>query len=562
MSDLPTQLRDLQSRLAAHDEPELAAVRELLERSLLPRLAGEGDDLVVGIVGPNNAGKSALFNSLVGADLSPSLPTGGATRTLVGAAHPSLIERLEQNPSLARFRMRRADNAREEALVSPDHGAELLLQAQASMAPGLMLVDAPDFDSIHEANRAAAEALLLVADLVLVVVTKHTYQNRDVVEFLEGWVQHDRPWVCVYNEAPDAERVRPHVDKLVSDVGDVAPEAIFSAPYSSAVAEGQAPLVPVAGDQELHGWLAGARLAELKRRSLDGTLLEFQAQLGRCASALRERREIARGFENEATHRAEALASDIASTAMPMGPFLEAFRAVLDRRPGALQRGLRGTLKQGRSLVEGLARKLTGKAKVPVDPDEGLADRERAALHDRWPPFFEGLVRHDPMPAGLDDELCAERLNSARDAARDALARDPEVMRAFREACEELVEQELDGRSNEWALQLAVDAMHLLPAAAAGVVIVQTGGLGADLAVGGAGAMSSMMAERASRLLGSGVAARARTRWVELRGPRLADCALNAAMPGGWPAISKIRAADADLVALLERAEEEISDAN
>jgi hypothetical protein len=37
---------------------------------------------------------------------------------------------------------------------------------------------------------------------------------------------------------------------------------------------------------------------------------------------------------------------------MPMGPFLEAFRAVLDRRPSLFQRGLRGALKT-RLALEG-----------------------------------------------------------------------------------------------------------------------------------------------------------------------------------------------------------------
>ena len=52
-------------RPVARGERPVAAVRSRLERDLLPRTAGGHEHLVVGIVGPNNAGKSSLFNALV-----------------------------------------------------------------------------------------------------------------------------------------------------------------------------------------------------------------------------------------------------------------------------------------------------------------------------------------------------------------------------------------------------------------------------------------------------------------------------------------------------------------
>src|SRR6185295_11820244 len=84
---------------------------DLLERDLLPRSAGGDTYLVCGIVGPNNAGKSALFNALVGREISPSVPTGGATRRLVGAVHPDLVAQLRAEPTLARFRLRSFSDA-------------------------------------------------------------------------------------------------------------------------------------------------------------------------------------------------------------------------------------------------------------------------------------------------------------------------------------------------------------------------------------------------------------------------------------------------------------------
>ena len=104
-TDLAERLRagrELLARLAPHHGAAERAVARL-DRDLLPRTAGGADGLVAGIVGPNNAGKSALFNGLVGRSLSPSRPEGGATRRLVGAATPALLERMRRDPTLARF---------------------------------------------------------------------------------------------------------------------------------------------------------------------------------------------------------------------------------------------------------------------------------------------------------------------------------------------------------------------------------------------------------------------------------------------------------------------------
>src|SRR5690242_20503401 len=92
----------LEAALAALPPPEalldLEAARlarrlkDRLTRDLLPRLAAEQPTLLVGIAGPNNVGKSSLFNALVGEPLSPARPEGGLTKQCLAAAHPSLWE--------------------------------------------------------------------------------------------------------------------------------------------------------------------------------------------------------------------------------------------------------------------------------------------------------------------------------------------------------------------------------------------------------------------------------------------------------------------------------------
>ncbi len=576
----PGRLRELTSLLRedvpaawrAADGVGLAVERrtralERLERDLLPRTAGVHSHLVVGIVGPNNSGKSALFNALVAGsepgaaaappERSPSRPTGGATRRLVGAAHPTLVQRLTDEPSLESFAMTRAEAGLDPTEDAPaGHADELLLTSVESLPPSLLLVDTPDFDSVFVRNREVTDALLTVCDLAVVVVTRHTYQNNDVVQFLRAWLASGRPWVLVYNEALDEVTTLAHGAKMAADIA-AAPEAVFHAPFDPAVAEGRTALVPTGlpgdgqwGDVEgsLASWLRDLGSAdELKRRSLASSfaaLCEDLEELRRvAASELAGVAELEQSLERFAAPLGEA----VARQAMPMGPFLEAFREVLDERPTAIQRELRRGLRwTGNKIVQG-ARSVrglvgaggAGDAPVPVDAGRTLLDAERRQLQVRWVESFEpalselrGKLRQGgfvpSVALGLKPLLLGPPdLHSGLARAAERLSLEPELMREYRSACRELIGAELDAGRSEWALQLAVDGLHLLPLGVAGAVIVQTGGLGADLAVAGGGAVSAALAERLSRLLGTGVASSARERWVTLRSSRIVAAALD-----------------------------------
>ncbi len=590
-SRLPVSLRELRRLLDRALRPgetgplasAAAACIDRLDRDLLPRTAGGSTHLVVGIVGPNNAGKSALFNALVGERLSPSRPTGGATRRLIGAAHPELLERLEGEPTLARFPVARVSAGSEGVALATEPGSEaahLLLVATEALADGVLLVDTPDFDSIRTTNRHAAEALLRVADLALVVVTRHTYQNREVVEFLQGWLAHGRPWLLVYNESLAPDVTAAHAAKLGSDVG-MAPLATFAAPFDLAVAEERNPLVPRAlagavgeaaprAGAALTEWLLDLpRAGELKGRALAASLGQLRDELEVLSRGAEEERALAADILERGRDHARRLGEEVASAAMPMGPFLQAFRAVLDRRPTLIQRGLRGALRRARSVLERGVARIRGAPPEPVrGKDSKLVELEREALESAWPVFFEALARELPSPAleevdpesaaRLAADLAPDCLVSAGRTLRATLADDPEALRAFQATCEELIEAQLVERGNEWFFQLAVDALHLVPAVAAGVVIVKTGGLGVDVAVGGAGALSTLLAERLSKLLGSGVAWRARERWTRMRGLRLAEAALAAALETAAPRLERRARELGEIAPELSRCIEEV----
>ncbi len=555
--------------------PAAARALDVLERDLLPRTAGGDAYLVAGIVGPNNAGKSALFNALVGRELSPSMPAGGATRRLVGAAHPDLLARLRAEPTLARFRLRPFDAAaRDAALQSADDPVELLVAADAAVPEHLMLIDTPDFDSILADNRMASESLLAVADLVIAVVTRHSYQNREVVSFLEHWLEHGRPWMLVYNEAIDEQVARGHAAKLAADVG-TPPLAVFWAPHSLEVQQGAAPLVPrqlvldgapppgrkpVAGTPLRDLLVDVERIAEVKSRAFDAALARLRGEIDAVAAALGGDAAQARALLAAAERRAVPAGIHIASAAMPAGPFIEAFRTVLDRRSNPISRSWRTVLRQMRLRLESLPALLRG-GSTAASTDaaaQSLAAIERKELVTAWAPFWEELVRdlgvearqparrnvRAALAAQLDGDLADARRVAARQQAVDALAAQPADIDRFRAACEELVEHAIDERGFDIDIQAAADLASMLPLALAAAVIVKTGGLGADIAAAGGGALSSFLIEKYTHLLGSDIMAATRRKWTELRGRELARVLVDAALETSAPVLRASAARD------------------
>ena len=594
-ADLSATLRRTRDALAPVRArfPAAAQGFDVLERDLLPRTAGGDRYLIVGIVGPNNAGKSALFNALVGRSLSPSVPTGGATRRLIGAAHPDLLAMLRAEPTLARFRLRAfgRDTAADAALQPAADPTELLVAEEPHLPPMLMLIDTPDFDSILEDNRVASESLLAVADLVIAVVTRHSYQNKAVVRFLERWLQHGRPWMLVYNEAIDAAVARSHAIKLATDVG-TPPLAAFWAPHSLAVQEQRAALDPVqlpldagVGPEPRREGIDGRRLharlfdlehiAQVKARAFDAALGRLRSALHDTAAGLAGEVLRATAVVTAAETRAFETGMRVASAAMPARPFVDAFRTVLDRRSNAFSRSWRTTLRHIRLGIESIPARLRGRRPQPESTAAiSLAAIERDELAKGWPQFWEELVRdlgrearhparQSASPAvveELDRDLDDRRRADAHARAEGALRMVPADVGEFQRACEQLVEKAIEQRGFDDDIQAAADLATLVPIALAAAVIINTGGLGADLAAVGGGALGTFLFEKYAHVLGSGVMADARRRWIEVRGRQLAQALTDAALPTTAPALRSAVARDTDLGKVLQSLQQELEE--
>src|SRR4051794_7015910 len=132
--------------------------------------------MVVG--GSTGAGKSTLVNSLVGEEVSASGVLRPTTRAPVLVCHEGDVAWFADDrilPGMPRTIGRTGDG-----------GSGLHVVPTPALQPGLALLDAPDIDSVVEANRTLARQLLAAADSWLFVTTAARYADAVPWDLLQA----------------------------------------------------------------------------------------------------------------------------------------------------------------------------------------------------------------------------------------------------------------------------------------------------------------------------------------------------------------------------------------
>src|SRR3954451_22783581 len=158
---LATTGRDAAARTAR-------AVVDQVDDYLLPRLRDLDAPLLTVVGGSTGAGKSTLVNSVLGARVTTPGVLRPTTRAPVLVCAPADLPAFSGDrvlPGLPR-------TTGEGQVV----GGLRLVPSEA-LRPGLALVDAPDVDSVVEANRDLAGQLLSAADLWIFVTTAARYAD-------------------------------------------------------------------------------------------------------------------------------------------------------------------------------------------------------------------------------------------------------------------------------------------------------------------------------------------------------------------------------------------------
>ena len=221
-------------RLAARPSGDAAGARAVqLRDHVAGHLRARADSLdaplVVLLLGPTGAGKSTLFNTIAGRAASPTGVLRPTTREAVILASPEDRRRVVEGA----LRAVPSDRIR----VSDDR----------DVPDGLVLVDAPDIDSIEHANRELADHLVEAADLAIFVTTATRYADRVPWAVLGRVRDRGLPFLVVVNRLPpdrsDRDEVLDDVRRLIADAGFGPDIEIIGVPEGS-LADGGESLDP------------------------------------------------------------------------------------------------------------------------------------------------------------------------------------------------------------------------------------------------------------------------------------------------------------------------------
>lgn len=255
-----------------------------LESRILPHVRARRLPTVIVFGGSSGAGKSTLVNSLVRANVSEASVLRPTTRVPMVLTHPDDASAMEDHALL---------QMGDQALVP-------------SAIPGVVIVDAPDLDSIDDSNRELSARLLDAADLWVFVTTAARYGDALAWNTLKD--AHNRGITCavVLDRVSDRvlQNVRADLARRMQDLG-LQDAPLFVVPDQGAH-EGLLPEECVVG---LRSWLetiAETRMGEsLIERTTRATLPGLRGSLLTLADALEVQEHARQDLKDKAIESAQ-----------------------------------------------------------------------------------------------------------------------------------------------------------------------------------------------------------------------------------------------------------------
>ncbi|WP_327633118.1 ABC transporter [Kribbella sp. NBC_00482] len=286
------------------------AMLDQLDDYLLPRLVQLEAPILAVVGGSTGAGKSTLVNTVIGKVVSEPGVLRPTTRSPVLIHHPADADWFVGDrvlPGMAR-------TSSDEPGGMEDAG-QLRLVAADSVPRGLAILDAPDIDSVVEANRDLATQLLAAADLWLFVTTAARYSDAVPWEFLQSASDRSTAVAVVLDRAPSEtiDDITGHLAQMLLERG-LGDSPLFSIQETVVDGNGMLPQQSVASIKD---WLvdlaadAEAR-ASVVRRTLQGAVSAMVKKAPPFAAAVRAQAETAIELRTSAESAYDQGVKDIA----------------------------------------------------------------------------------------------------------------------------------------------------------------------------------------------------------------------------------------------------------
>jgi len=463
----------------AHRESRTEMVDQL-EDYMIPRLTTIDAPVLAVVGGSTGAGKSTLVNTMVGAPVTQSGLLRPTTMSPVLVHHPDDAAWFGQDrilPDLTRVTAPTIDPRSLQLVASPN------------VPRGLAILDAPDVDSVEEANRTLAAQLLAAADLWLFVTSAARYADQVPWDFLKQAADRGTAVAIVLDRTPKEaiDPVATHLARMLASRG-LKDSPLFIVNESPVDDNGLLPPVNVA---DIRGWLQSlaadseARDAVV-RQTLNGAIRSVSSRAYVIADAAAEQAEAVVALREEVAESYDRARADVAlATAdgtLMRGEVLARWQEFVGT--GELLRSLETQVGRIRDrLVNAIKGKPQQADRVQVAVESGLerlllehAERAAERTAASWRSTAQGkalLEASDTDLARASREFRRQAEQSVREWQQDVLA----MVRA-------------EGADKRTSARFMAFGVNGLGVALMMVVFVHTGGItGAEAGVAGGSAV-------------------------------------------------------------------------
>lgn len=344
---LPFDLPDTAEARSVRDE-----LANQIDDYLVPRLERLDAPLLAVLGGSTGSGKSTITNSLAGAEVSPAGVLRPTTRAPVLICHPDDLEWFATTDILPHL----------PRVTGDEHAADATLKIETveSLVPGLALIDAPDIDSVEEANRELATQLMAAADLWLFVTTAIRYADAVPWEFLDRAQRRGTTLAVVINRIPAgaATEIVPHLRAMLDD-GGLPSVAIYPIDDND-LSQGR---LPDAATAELSSMLRGlaadaGERSRVIRQTIDGALASVPRRAEVVLACARANDAAARALVEVAERQTRTcrgnITDDLTGGALLRGEVLERWQELIGTNE--MMRALQSRISAARDRLAGFVR--------------------------------------------------------------------------------------------------------------------------------------------------------------------------------------------------------------